>query len=347
MVDDAGHVRPSFDYSPASPGKRVAHSLSECYLVDESQNRILISPSDFRAIYIFRCEVTSFLSLDDSSDYGTGRDGVHPQFIAQAVCLEDVGEVGGAQIAAQHCCRFVLRPFGHRAPVFTFLDQADVPTRHGAPETGRIPDLVTVLHHVAVHTVGLVVDRLLEVPCGQDPHLVGVIHHRHETLVLPELEKLVAFQESVPLVGGLHKAGEVEYGKIPRTSDGNCLEVLGPHDRADPDPAGVTAPVGVDAGVDDGVLAGRPDAGDLHVLVAGGFPGHVLAFQGCGSCSVGHGDHLDPVVLDAENRQDRGPAFEHDSVVTSLAKFHTEDPADTGVSVDTRSGRNCDERVLP
>ena len=160
----------------------------------------------------------------------------------------------------------------------------------------------------------------------------------------------------VDLVARLHdgafKGFRIGAGDRARADDRDRLQVLRAHDGADAAPSGGAVEIVHDAGEQHPVLAGRPNAGDLRVVVGLGANGvrrlrNILAPQMRGVAN------LDLGVLDPQIDWFRRRAFDDHSVVSGKFQCRTPCPArvrgSNGASerafghdgVAARRGREC------
>ncbi len=142
----------------------------------------------------------------------------------------------------------------------------------GAVEAGHPPDLVFFLENRLTQLeVGLRVQIFILIVTDHDG--LGAIGAAGAVLSLgaagPQaLHGSVAVDLGPGLVHDLHEALGVRHGYGPGSPDGECLEVLGAHDRSAPAVGRGPCPVHYEAAEFDEVLARRTDGRHPHVPVS-------------------------------------------------------------------------------
>jgi len=176
---------------------------------------------------------------------------------------------------------------------------------------------------------------------GQDAHGIGVVHHRHETLLLPETEEFVAFNVIVSFPGYPNKGIEIVYGQVFGSPHSDGFQVLRAHDRADADAACISTPVGIHAGKNNPILTGHADGGYFHILVTCRFSDQFLRLE-CGDPGgLRQWQNSHSVILNGQDGQFRSAASDDHSIVACLPKFNTKNSSHTAVAVDSCRGRQC------
>ena len=218
----------------------------------------------------------------------------------------------------------------------------------GAGLAGPVPEEDRVLHGRAADPVGVLPGAGLPVAGRQDagagevldaargPERAGAAGAVSQPRVLPDLGEVGEDDLPEPLrVGQRDPAGP---------ADGDGLEVLRPHHRAQP--GAPRRPVGVvhDAGVAHPLLPGEADADDPGLAIAQLPLDRLLGFERPPPRQMGGRPDVDAVVDDGEVDQLRGLALHDDAVVAGVLELVRHEAAGVGLTEAVGRGGFRDDR---
>ena len=132
-------------------------------------------------------------------------------------------------------------------------------------------------------------NAVLEIVGGQNSLLVRVCDDVHQAFLLPNLEVLVFPHVPESYVILSHEPGHIIDWDILVSPHRDSLEVLRSHDSAYPGPSGIAAPVGVDTGEIDHLLAADTDGSDMDSMGAQPLLDHSFSFQTAFALQFRHG----------------------------------------------------------
>ena len=289
-------------------------------------------------VFVEFAQAAHFVHFHGPGDGGAGGDAVHAQVVEHLVALADGHNVGDAGVGADGGQGFVLGAAVLGSDLdLGRLDLDPLLAAHGAGEAA-----VHVIDDLVAHGDGVDVGGAVQLPVAEVVddevafELLGADHRAGAPGVETVVGAALAQRFAGHPAGGVPDRFAVGHLDTGAAADGDGLEVLGAHDRAEAGAAGDLVEVIDDAGVADEVLAGGTDLGDADLLVA-----EFLAdcgFHGAGDLSpeVGSVAELDLVVLDPEVDGFGRAALDDDAVPAGLLELGS--PVAAGLGLAEEAG---------
>ena len=209
-------------------------------------------------------QMALFVQLHGASDGGPGRNRVHAHFVADESGLGDHVKIVGQATGAVNADGFIFRPHAGGG-VSRMGDPGHAAASHRAGHAGHarvFPRRLVGRQPFTGELFPVLVGPVFEISGRQHPEFLDQAEHPRG----PDLMEVFGVGRvhlSVGIHHGFPKGGLVRHFQPLGASDGDGLEVFGPHDGPDTGAARRASHVAHDAGKQHLVFSGRTDAGHL------------------------------------------------------------------------------------
>ena len=330
-ADGAGGAEGAF-------GQQVADTVAVGNLLDQVEKVLGRAELKGLAVFVEVAQAAHFVHLHGPGDGGAGGDAVHAQVVEHFVALADGHDVGDAGVGADGSQGFVLGA-AVLGPHLDFgrVDLHALLAAHGAGEAA-----VHVVNDLVAHGDGVDVAGPVQLSVAEvvDDQMAFKLLGADRGASAPGVQAVVrpAFAECFAgdPPGGVLDRFAVSHLHPTAAANGNGLEVLGAHDRAEAGAAGDFVQVVDDAGVADKVFAGGPNLGNPDLLVAEFLADGGFHRTGDLAPELGGVAELDLVVLDPEVNGLGCAALDDDAVPAGLLELGA--PVAAGLGLAEKAG---------